>query len=149
MPQWAIDRTVVLLRIGLRVPEIVKKLAAQGLSTEAATEIVNRVLEDRVRQEMGPQEQAERQNHWHRVLSGFVGGVNVLHAYWFFGSWGACIALRNTLLPLACIWFPDWMRGASHSALVSPVGLFIRWGGWLLLVLLAIDKVAQILVTAS
>lgn len=140
LPEWAIERARALLRTGVRVPQIEQRLVAQGLSPETATAVVDRLLKDRTRQQVGPLEQDDRRNRWHRLLSGVVGCGCVFLAYWFFGTWSACRTGIALLLPGACIWFPDEMGvyASKYSFTVTSLGVLIRWCGWLVLVLIGL-----------
>jgi hypothetical protein len=124
-------------------PTSVQRLVAQGLSPEAATEVVEKVLEERFRQQLEPLAQADRRGRLHRVASGLVAGASVLLAYGFFGTWPACQTGLQVLLPLACIWFAGEMGAyaSKYSAAEAVPGILIRWCGWFLLAVLVIRVV--------
>ena len=142
-PDWTIAQARALPRAEDRGPTSVQRLVAQGLSPDAATDVVEKVLEERIRQQVEPLAQAERRRRRHRLASGLTAGACVLLAYGFFGTWSACQTGLQVLLPLACIWFADEMGGyASKYSLAEAVpGLVIRWCGWFLLAVLAIRVV--------
>jgi hypothetical protein len=138
-PDWTIAQARALPP-DVGAAEGVRHLVAQGLSPEAATDLVEKILEERIRQQNESLAQAERRPRLHRALSGFVGAACVVLAYGFFGTWSACMTGVKLLLPLACIWFPEGMGGfAGRFSLSGPLtGLVIRWCGWLLLALIAL-----------
>jgi hypothetical protein len=123
--------------MGLGVPQVVLVLLGQGLSPATATAVMDRVLGDQIRQQLKPPARAERRNRWHRILSGAAACACVLVAYWFFGTWAACRTAIGLPLPVVCIWFPDEVGGfaSRYSPIVTPLGIFVRWGGWLIMVL--------------
>jgi hypothetical protein len=140
LPDWAIAQARALPRAEGNGPATVQRLVAQGLSPEAAAEVVEKVLEERIRQQLEPLAQAERRTRIHRLASGFVAVACVVLAYGFFGTWSACQTGLKLLLPVACIWFADEMGGytSKYSFSGTVPGLLIRWCGWLLLVVIAI-----------
>lgn len=141
LPDGAAERVEELLPTGVSAPQLERELVGQGYSPEAAAAVVDKLLEERVRQQFHPLEQTDRHRRVHGLLSVAVGGACVLLAYWFFGTWPACRTFLNVLLPLACIWFPDEMGGyvrtfASRGP--SVPGVFIRYCAWLVLTLLVL-----------
>jgi hypothetical protein len=141
LPAAEIERARALLRMGLTVPDIEQRLAARGLSANAARAVVDHVLEERTRQGLEPLERAERSRRRHRVVSGVVLLADLCQAYWFFGPRSACWAGLRLMLPLACIWFGGAM--GSYTGLFSFItrrssGIVVRWLGWLVLMLMSI-----------
>jgi hypothetical protein len=129
-PDWAVAKVSAALQAGLRVPEIEQLLIAKGVSPANAAAIVTNVIEGRVRDTRTHSEQGERQVLVHRVASALVGCVCLLLAYWFGEGLSAGRTLLSILLPLACIWFPDFME---HTV-PPPV---LRSAAWLLLLVIA------------
>jgi hypothetical protein len=150
LPEWAIERAKALLRTGATVPEIEQQLIVKGLSPEAATAITDRVLEEQTRQQVEPQERAERRRIWHRALSAVVAVATVFVAWWFFGGWSVWNTILRLLLPVACIWFSDELGGyASRSGNKTGTGILIRWCAWVLLLLIGFWTLWLGLVKAS
>jgi DNA-directed RNA polymerase subunit RPC12/RpoP len=139
-PDWAIAQARTLPRTEAGVPGSVQQLVAQGLSPEAATDVVEKIVEERIRQQVESLAQAERRDRLHRMASGVAGGACVLLAYWFFGAWPACKTGLQVLLAVACIWFPQEMGAyaSKYSFNRTSLGLVIRWCGWLLLAVIGI-----------
>ena len=121
-------------------PASVQRLIAQGLSPEAAAEVVEKILEERIRQQAQSLARDERRTRLHRLVSGLVAGAYVLLAYCFYGTLPACHTGIAVLLPVACIWFSEEMgRFASRYSLTGTLpGVLIRWCGWLLLAAIGI-----------
>ena len=69
---WAMEHVRALLRAGLTVPDIERKLVAKGLTPEVAEMVTTRVLGERVRGGLPDTPQREFQRMLHRILSGFV-----------------------------------------------------------------------------
>ena len=107
IPDRAVERVKALLGAGVAIPQIEQRLVVQGLSPQVAKAVVDRVLEERTRQQFLPLQQSERRRFLHRMLSAFVGTACVSLACWFFGTWPACQTGLQVLLPVACIWFAD------------------------------------------
>jgi hypothetical protein len=140
LPDWAIEHARAALRIGRSAPDIEQLLVARGLAPEAAASVVNRVLEDHVREAVEPQERAQRRLWIHRILSAIIALMYIIPAFWLGGVESALKVLAGLLLPLACIWFGDQMGSATGPiGLLSPwitfstPGVFVRLGGWLVL----------------
>src|SRR5579884_3819536 len=93
------ERASELLPAGVRAPHLERELVAQGLSPEAAAAVVDKVLEERVRQQLQPLRQTDRHRLVHRLLSAAVGAVCVLAAYRSFGTYPACRIGVGALLP--------------------------------------------------
>jgi hypothetical protein len=143
LPDWAFEHARASLRIGLKVPEIEQRLVAHGLSSEAATSIVTKALEDRIREENEPKERARRRLRLHRILSAALVGACIIIIAFRTGEVGPPIyALGRFLFPLACIWFGDELGWATGLIGLRPYitfptpGPFVRLGGWLVLLLL-------------
>jgi hypothetical protein len=139
-PDWAIAQARALPRTGGGVPDSVQRLVAQGLSPEAATDVVEKVVEERIRQQVESLARAERRDRLHRVASVVAGGACVLLAYGFFGTWPACQTGLEVLLPVACIWLPDELGvyTSKYSFIRTSPGIVIRWCGWFLLAVIGI-----------
>jgi hypothetical protein len=140
LPDWAFQHARASLRIGLKVPEIEQRLVARGLAPEAATSVVTKALEDRIREENEPKERAGRRLRMHRILSAVLVGAYILVGYRAGGVGSALYTLRDFLLPLVCIWFADEMESATGpTGILSPYltfptpAIFLRLGGWLVL----------------
>jgi hypothetical protein len=128
-PDWAIEHAAVSLRVGQSVPEIEQRLVARGLTPADAAAAVSRALEGGVRDAVEPLATAERRQRVHRILAAAVGCACLLLAYQFNGGYSAGKTLLWTLMPLACISFPDAMGGAADPLRV----ILLRWCGWLAL----------------
>jgi len=118
LPEWAVEKARASLRLGMKVPDVEKRLVAFGLSPAAAQAVVNRLLERDVRAETAPEEQERQVKPLHRILSAVVAACLVL-AYLFSGSY-LPLKLAFVVVPLVCIWFGRDL---------------IRWLGWLVLAL--------------
>lgn len=77
---------------------------------------------------------------WNRILSAIVALVYVGGAY-VGGDAGAALEVVVGLsLPVACIWFGDEMGGylgiiRGRVITTKSPGMFVRFGGWLILLL--------------
>jgi hypothetical protein len=78
---------------------------------------------------------------WNRLLSVLIAVCYVILGCIMEGMAGAAIAALFSLLPLACIWFPDVLGEYAPSSssffgitAESPEGA-VRFVGWMLLVL--------------
>jgi hypothetical protein len=139
---WAFEHARASLRIGLKVQEIEQRLVARGLSSDAATSVVTKALENRIHEENEPRERARRRLLLHRILSGLLIGAYVIIAYWNKGLGFAFYAIGGLLLPFACIWFADELGSATgfisfmrpYITFPTPP-FFLRLGGWLLLLI--------------
>jgi hypothetical protein len=136
MPGWEIDRARALLESGVNVTEIEKRLIAEGLPPKAATAVVEKALEERVRNKVEPVARAEGRRHIHRVLSVLMAASYVVLTYLHYGFLTAIEFGIGLLLPVACIWFPDAMGNytSRYSFNRETMGVFVLWGGWLVLI---------------
>lgn len=85
----------------------------------------------------------DRRQKAHRVASGIVYGVWIGLAFYSNGLGQAFKTAAYYVLPMACIWFSDAM--ASYTGVVWGKGrhinehshpVFLRWGGWFLLLVI-------------
>jgi hypothetical protein len=147
LPDWAIEHARASLRIGMSVPEIQQRLVSRGLAPAAAEAVVLSVVEDRVRQQVEPQERALARRRLHRILSGIVGAACILLGYWFGGGLSAGKVVLSILFPLSCIWFGDEI-GSRWSSTFSPgptPGVLLRLGGWVVLLGICLHRLALVL----
>jgi hypothetical protein len=127
-----------MLRTGAGAQEAEQWLREQGFSVESAAATVDRVLEDGVHEKAAALAQRERRTRVHRLLAAAVALSYVGLTYYFFGKLSAAVAARYALLPVVCICFADILRaypGPSLSPTASAAS-FVRWGGWVVLLLL-------------
>jgi hypothetical protein len=84
----------------------------------------------------------------HRIASGVVYAVWIGLSFCTNGPGPAFKTAACYLLPMACIWFPDamasysgvmWGRGRLIEERSHPV--FLRWGGWFLLLLVPLGLI--------
>lgn len=143
LPDWAVEHARAALGLGLSVPEVEQRLVARGLPPVTAAAVVTSILETRVRRRFESLEQGEQRQRLHRLLSGFVGCVCLLLAYYFGGGMSAGKTLLWVLLPLACIWFPEEVAGYTGSASAA----LLRWCGWLVLLVIGGYRILLILVS--
>jgi hypothetical protein len=78
--------------------------------------------------------------NWNRALSGLVFLVYFILAYAKAGNEAGFMVLLFCLVPLACIWFGEAMRGylgtAGMSGITEPTpGIIVCILGWLVLLL--------------
>ena len=148
MPSWAIEHARAALRIGKSVPQAQQLLVARGLAPAAAEAVVMGVVEERVRQQVEPQERAAGRQFVHRLLSGVLGAAFVLVGYWYGGGLSAGQVFLSILFPLACIWFGDVVGSYWYkpSAGATP-GSLVRLGGWALLLLIGLYRLVLVLVS--
>lgn len=85
----------------------------------------------------------------HRIASGIVYAVWVVLSLYTNGLGQAFKTAAYYLLPMACIWFSDamasytgvmWGRGRLIEERSHPV--FLRWGGWFLLLVVPLVLIA-------
>lgn len=140
MPGWEIDRARALLESGVNVAEIERRLIADGLPAEAATAVVEKALEERVRKKLEPVARAEGRQRIHRVLSVLMAASYTFLVYWHLGFLSAFRFGIGLLLPVACIWFPDAMGKytSRYSFNRETMGVFVLWGGWLVLIVVGV-----------
>jgi hypothetical protein len=120
LPDWALEHARASLKLGQSVPEIEQRLVGRGLSPAAAAAVVEKVLEERVRERLEPLQRDEQRIRLHRILSAVVGCACLVFAYLFGGGWSAGKTATSILLPLAFVWFGDEM--ASYWSRFSSVG---------------------------
>ena len=108
-PEWAVSFARGALRIGMPVPDIEKHLVAKGLSSEEANTTVMDLIEGDVRKQMGSTSPGGEGRRRFVVLtvSGLIGGVCLVLAYWFGGSLSLGIALIWVVVALGSIWIPE------------------------------------------
>ncbi|HEY2787683.1 MAG TPA: hypothetical protein VGJ05_22185 [Fimbriiglobus sp.] len=138
-PERAVEKVRALLRTGVGVPECIQRLVAQGLSPEAATAAVDRALEERIRVEPDPLTASERHRFIHRTLSAVLAGIYALLSLRIGGFISICFGLI-ILLSLASVWFPNEMGSITgrFSPTQSSPGIFVRWCGWFILIVIGI-----------
>src|SRR5207253_2866021 len=108
-----------------------------GLSPPVAAAIVTTALEQRVHDELRPQEKAERRTRLHRVASGILGLTLVLIGVWIFPARLAALNAVRILVVVAYIWFAQSLGSNSryrYFARPTPASM-IRLGAWILLIL--------------
>jgi hypothetical protein len=139
---WAFEHARASLRIGLKIQEIEQRLVDHGLTLDAATSVVTRALEDRIRAENQSKERARRRLFLQRISSGIVVLAYIIIAYWNKGLGFAFYAIGGLLLPFACIWFADELGSSTgFISFMRPyitfptLPFFLRLGGWLLLLI--------------
>jgi hypothetical protein len=134
---WPVERARAALKTGMSVPEIERQLVGFGLSPEAATAVVNDVLQERLRTTDGAAEPSGVELILHRALSAVFGAATILIALVSDGVGIACGVGLFLVVPLAWIWFGRW-RGLLLWAWRSPrdlrrPGFVLRLAGWALL----------------
>jgi CDP-diglyceride synthetase len=86
----------------------------------------------------------------HRIASGIVYAVWIVLSLYTNGLGQAFKTAAYYLLPMACIWFSDAM--ASYTGVMLGGGrlldershpVFLRWGGWFLLLLVPLVLVVM------
>ena len=143
---WATDRAVAMLNLGVTIQEAEKRLVAHGLSHATAASAVEAAVEERVRQKFLPLWRADRRAFANRLVSALIVIAYLLLIWRFGGPWAALHLCRIFVLPLFCIWFPEPFGRCTaivywrHVNLPTPAG-FVRFGGWLILLLLMIVPV--------
>jgi hypothetical protein len=137
-PADVMERVRAMLATGAGAPQVEQWLKGQGFAAEVAAAIVDSVLEDRVRDQAAALARRERRARVHRVMGALVGCSYIGLTYYFFGQLPAALAARNALLPLACICFADILRAYPGPSLspTASAAWFVRWGGWVVLLLL-------------
>ena len=151
LPDWAVDYARASLVIGTSVPGIEQQLVARGLTTEIATAVVTRVLEDRLRERTGPIHQKERRQRLHRILSAVLGCACVFLVCQFGGTPYPRGTFVVIFFSLAFIWFPDEI-GSNERLSFSSAGptpaILVRAIGWGLLVLMTIYALWRVLLSS-
>jgi DNA-directed RNA polymerase subunit RPC12/RpoP len=136
----ATERASALLEAGETVPHIEQRLVALGLAPEVANLVVEKVLEERVRQQVEPMRRADQRNRWHRMLSAIVGCLCLLLACSLLQPWSLAKIGISVVLAVAWIWFPNAMGpyDGRNSVIGIIWGAFRRWVGWLVLIAISI-----------
>jgi len=143
-PEWVTGYASVLLKTGLRLPEVEERLVARGLTPELASKVVEELLEARIRQQVLAQKRLDRWKSLNRILSAVVAVVYIVIAYWSGGDSFAGEVTLELVLPLACIWFG--VEAGRHFANTDndpTPSVLIRLGGWLLLIIVGIFVVLR------
>lgn len=133
-PEWAVEYARAALALGHDVSEVETGLLNRGLSQAAAAVVITSVLEERARGQFGPPAAEDRADLLHRALSAVVVCGCLLLAYQFGAGFSAWKTAIWVLGPLACIWFPSLWSSRTPET-------FIRWGGWVLLLLIGAYRI--------
>lgn len=139
LPDWAIERALAALSLGMKVPEVEQQLVAKGLTPTQANAVVMSVLEGHVRANYAPMETEDGGGPIELVLSLVVAGLCLALVYWFGGSKPLGWTVVCIVPGLAGIWFPVMMRwewGLSRGS--------TRAFGWLWLLLFGISRVVLV-----
>jgi hypothetical protein len=142
LPDWAVERVRASLKIGLGVPEIERGLVEKGLTPAEAEAVVTSVLENRVQDQLQPQADAEIQQRVHRILSAVIGCACLGLGYWYGGGYSTAKVALGILVPVSCVWVPDWMASSTPA-------FMIRLGGWLLLIVIFMYRLTLVMITSE
>jgi len=84
---------------------------------------------------------------WNRIVSGLLAATYIVVALYYGGTEAGFKMAVFLVLPLACIWFSEAMGDYTRppiwrgAIIIKSPGLFVRFFGWLLLVMPAIIEI--------
>src|SRR5262249_52106742 len=152
-PEWAVERVKAMLALGETIPVIVERLVAKGLSAEAASTAIDRVLEAQVRPAMTRVRSAERFEAAHRWLSLTIAVGTVIFASFYFTEQFVVWTAIRVAIPVACIWFAEVLgSGLSYIHVFrSDVvrSLIVRLPAWIWLLTIVIRTIVFALIVSD
>jgi hypothetical protein len=123
-PEWAAPYVRALLGVGVSVPDIERRLVTKGVAPAAATAVVQRVLQERVREVVQAEKNRSRRVLIHVILSGVVACLSLILGSWYGEAPSLMYVLGGLMLPLGCIWkaaaMPwSWNDAAAAGTVVT------------------------------